>query len=103
MRDKICMFLGLARKANVLVLGEEGVEKAICRKKTRLVVLASDASDNTKKGIVNMCERFRVSYRVFGMKEVIGEYLGKGNVAVIGVKNKGFAKRLVEMIDDIKK
>lgn len=102
MRDNVCMFLGLARRANALVLGEESVERAIVRKKIKLVIIASDTSYNTKDGVVSMCERRDICYRVFGAKEVLGKHLGKGTVAIIGVKNKEFAKRLVEMIDDIK-
>lgn len=102
MINRIYTFLGLARRANVLVLGEEGVERYIKRKKIHLVIIAGDVSDNTRDGVLRMCKNYGVEDRVFGVKEGIGKCIGKGVVAVVGVKNKGFAKKLVEMIDALK-
>lgn len=102
MKNRIYMFLGLARRANALVLGEECVKKELKRKKIGLVVVASDVSANTRDSVVRVCENCGIIVRFFGMKEEIGKYIGKGTIAVVGVKNKEFSKRLIEMIDDIK-
>ena len=39
-------------------------------------------------------------FRIFGEKEVIGKYIGKGDVCVVGTNNEGFCKKLLSMIDD---
>lgn len=103
MQDKIYMFLGLARKANALVIGEEAVEKAIRNKKLKFVIIASDTSSNTRNKIVNRCNYYGVVYRFFGQKELIGKYIGKNIVSVIGINNQGFLTKLIEMIDAVQK
>ena len=102
MTNRIYMFLGLARRANALVLGEDGVKKDIKRRRIDLVIVASDVSANTRDSIVRTCDNYGVKIRFFGIKEEIGKCIGKGTVAIVGVKNKEFSKRLVEMIDGIK-
>lgn len=102
MQDKIYMFLGLARKANALIIGEESVEKAIRNKKVKLVIIASDASSNTKKKMIDKCNYYNVVYRVFGQKELIGKYIGKNITAVVGTNNQGFLAKLIDIIDVLK-
>lgn len=43
--------LGLAQKAGKIVSGELAVEKAVRSGKAKLIVVAADGSDNTKKPI----------------------------------------------------
>lgn len=101
MSDKVFMFLGLARRANAVILGEEAVKKAVQNRKVSLVIVAKDASQNTKDGVIRKCEYHHVVYRSIGFKEIIGKHMGKNVVAVVGVKNKEFSKKLIEMIEDI--
>ena len=103
MQDKIYMFLGLARKANAVIIGEESCLKAIRKKKVSLVLVACDTKDNTKDKIISGCKHHNIEYRVFGTKELIGKYIGKNITAVVGVNNQGFVKKLVEMIDNARK
>jgi len=49
MEDKILNFLGLAARAGKVVSGEFSVEKLIKANKAKLVLVALDASDPTKK------------------------------------------------------
>ena len=57
MNDKILSLLGLAAKGRNLVSGEFSTEKAVKEGKAALVIVSSDASDNTKKKFTNMCKR----------------------------------------------
>ncbi|MCX7923891.1 MAG: ribosomal L7Ae/L30e/S12e/Gadd45 family protein [Clostridia bacterium] len=101
MENKIYSFLGLATKARKLVSGEDGCEKAIKSGKVFLVIVAGDASDNTKKKFTNMCKYRELEIRFFGVKELLGRYTGKEMRSVLAVADQGFAKRLIELIDAV--
>ena len=47
--DKIVSMIGLAKRAGKLVSGEFSTEQAVKKGLVRLVIVAGDASDNTKK------------------------------------------------------
>ena len=68
MKNNIYGFLGLARRANALVLGEDGVKKEIKRRRISLVVVASDVSENTRDSIVRACCSYGVEVKFFGIK-----------------------------------
>ena len=102
MHKKIYTLLGLMRKANEILIGEESCKKCIQNGRIKFVLVAEDASFGTRDKIVSACNGRDILYRIFGEKEVIGKFVGKGEVAVIGTNNEGFLKKLVSMIDDIK-
>jgi len=99
MQNKTYSFIGLAMKAGALLSGEDACERAIKSGKVHLIIVAGDASQNTKKKFNDMCIYRHVDIRVFGQKEFLGRYTGKDIRAVIAVMEKGFAKRLTEMLD----
>ena len=68
-QDKILSMLGLAEKAGKLASGEFSTEKAVKSHQACLVVVAEDASDNTKKMFTNMCEFYEVPIYFYGTKE----------------------------------
>ena len=49
MKEKILKFLGLMRRANALQVGENNAGEAVRGGKAKLLLLASDASENAKK------------------------------------------------------
>ena len=49
MNDKVISLLGLAERAGKIASGEFAAEKAVKIGKARLIIVAEDASDNTKK------------------------------------------------------
>ncbi len=99
MTDKIYGFLGLAAKAGKVVSGEETCERAIKSGKAKIVIVAEDASQNTKKKFGDACSYRSLEIRYFGQKELIGRYTGKEIRSVVAILDQGFAGRLKEMID----
>ena len=91
--------LGLAMKAGKLVSGEFQVEKAVKEMKAYLVVIAGDASENTRKHFTDMCQFRQIPVRIFGKKEEIGNAVGKAYRASIAVTEKGFAESILEKVD----
>lgn len=51
-QNKSLSQLGMAMRAGKLITGDEIVLKAVRNKQVHLVILAGDASDNTKKSFV---------------------------------------------------
>ncbi|MDP4179800.1 MAG: ribosomal L7Ae/L30e/S12e/Gadd45 family protein [Bacillota bacterium] len=99
MVHNIYSFIGLAVKAGKLISGEEACERAIKQKNISLIIIAEDASLNTKKKFTDKCKYRDVDMRFFGTKEMIGRYIGKEIRSVIAISDAGFAKKLIEKID----
>ena len=91
--------LGIAMKAGKLVSGEFQVEKAVKEMKAHLVVIAEDASENTRKHFSDMCQFRQIPIRFFGKKEEIGNAIGKAYRASIAVTEKGFAESILRKVD----
>lgn len=95
---KILNLLGLATKAGRVVSGEFMTEKSIKDGRAHLVIVSSDASDNTRKMFLNMCTYYKVPIYVFSNKEELGHAMGKETRASLAVVDAGFSKALVKQI-----
>lgn len=71
----------------------------IKKKKAKLLLLAKDASENTKKEFKFICDKFDVNLIEFSDIESISKAIGKRNKAVICIKNINFAKEILKKID----
>lgn len=89
--DRVISMLGLAERAGKISSGEFAVEKAVKEGRARLVVIASDVSDNTRKMFQNMCEYYRVPLEVYSDKKTLGHGIGKEMRASLAVLDQGFA------------
>ena len=95
MRDRILSLLGIAAKAGRLKSGEFASEKAIKGGNAFLVVLAADASENTKKHFTDMCSYRNIPLYKYGTKEELGRCTGKESRAVIAVTDEGLGNSLI--------
>ena len=92
--NKIYGYLGLAARGRKLVSGEFMTEKAVKEGSARRVILAEDASDNTKKMFGNMCEFYQVPLYTMSNKELLGHAIGKQIRASLAVTDDGLAKAI---------
>ena len=99
MNDKILSYVGLATKAGKSVGGEFSVEKAIKEKKARLVIVATDASDNTKKNFNDSCTFYKVPIFFHGTKDDLGKATGNQFRASVAVLDDGFAEAILKIQD----
>ena len=99
MNDKILSYIGLASKAGRSVGGEFSVEKAIKEKKARLVIVATDASDNTKKNFNDSCTFYKVPIIIYGTKDDLGKATGNQFRASVAVLDDGFAEAILKIKD----
>lgn len=98
-QNKALRLLGLATRAGKIAFGTESVIEAIENKKAKIVLVAEDASDRTKRNIKRVSEENHVSVRIYGTIETLSRTIGKENKAVICVKNINFANEILKIID----
>jgi len=81
-------------KAGKLVSGEFVCESAIKENKVFLVIIAEDASENTKKKFHNMCAYRNIPYVDMFTKETLGKAIGKELRATACVTDENFAQSI---------
>ncbi len=91
--------IGLASRAGRVKSGELTVEKTVKSGRGRLLLIAEDASDQTKKKLIDMCCFYHVPYRIFGTKEELGHWSGKAYRASICILDEGFAESVMKKMD----
>jgi ribosomal protein L7Ae-like RNA K-turn-binding protein len=96
--DKFYSFLGIIRKSGNLIAGYNNCEFEIKKDKCKLVVIAEDCTDNTKKKFTDICTHRNVPYIIEGKKEKIGSTIGKPPVSVLGIKDEGMSKALLGLL-----
>lgn len=97
--QKIGGLIGLATKAGKIAAGTEACLEAIEKKSAKLVVIATDASERTKKTFKEKCEQCKIAnYEILDIEQ-ISKAIGKPNKAVIGIKEKGLAEAIRKIIN----
>mgnify|MGYP000373445540 CR=1 FL=1 len=76
-QDKVLSMLGLSAKAGNVASGEFSTEKAVKEGKAHLVIVAGDASDNTKKHFRDMCSFYEVPFMLMLIRRVSDIIIGK--------------------------
>ena len=100
-QDKALSLIGLATKAGKPVSGEFMTEREAKARRAYLVIVAGDASENTKKNFRNMCEYHKVPICFYGDKESLGHAMGKQFRASLAVLDEGFAKGILKKIQEM--
>lgn len=96
--DNILSLLGIAAKSGSVLSGEFSTEKAVKEGKAYLVIVAEDASENTKKMFRNMTDFYEVPMYLYASKETLGHFIGKEFRASLAVTNEGLARSIEEKI-----
>lgn len=97
--DKVLQMLGLAQRAGGIKSGEFQTEGSVKDGTAELVIVAQDASDNTKKQFENMCSYYEVPYLSYGSKESLGHAIGRELRASLSVTNEGLAREIIRLIN----
>ncbi|HAN57896.1 MAG: ribosomal L7Ae/L30e/S12e/Gadd45 family protein [Intestinibaculum porci] len=97
MSADILNYIGLAARARKVATGETAL-KAIQSKKASFVIIASDASDNTKKKFSDKCKFYDVDYVIWNSADALSHAIGKNNRMVIAILDRGFAQKLKEKL-----
>ena len=97
--NKVLSLIGLATKAGKTASGEFLTEREVNSGKAALVIVAGDASENTKKKFRNMCDYYKVPIYFYEDKDTLGHAMGKQFRASLAVLDEGFAKGIRKHLD----
>ena len=102
MREKTLNFLGLMRRANALQVGETNAGAAVRGGKAKLLLLASDASDNAR----GRAEGFLFGRNAIGLtlpftKAEISAHVGVSGCSMAAVTDIGFANALMKLLVEL--
>ena len=97
-KNNVYSTLGLAMKSGNVVSGEFGTEKAVKSCKATLIIISSDASENTKKKFRNMCDFYKIPMIIMGTKEELGHAIGKELRSSMAILNQGFAESIEKQL-----
>ncbi len=98
-QSKVLALFGLAMRGRNLVSGEFQTLEAVKSGKAMLVIIAKDASANTKKLFNNKCNYYEVPVREFGVKDELGRAIGKDMRSSLGVCDAGLAEAIIKQLE----
>lgn len=90
--------LGLANRANELVLGYDPVLSSIQKNKVKLVLIASDASSKTKDTFSKKCFFYKIEMLVVFTSSELSQALGR-KTKIVGIKDQGFGELIKKRIE----
>ena len=91
MNNKFLGMLGLAKRAGKVQTGEDICSKAVKSGVSKLIIVACDASDNTKKSITDSCKFYKTKFVEAGSKAELGKFTGSDD---------NFAKAILDRLND---
>ena len=89
--------LGLAKRAGKLQIGRSAVVNAIKQDRVKILIIAEDASQKISRELEKSEKDIQVLR--FGVKNQLGEILGRDEVAVLAICDSHFSKAFLEAID----
>lgn len=100
MNDRILSLLGICRRAGKLVIGADPTVESITKRKSRLVLYASDFSRKSSKAVLEAAHKNNVkTFDINRNKDELSFALGK-LCGVLSVEDKGFADKLTQLIEN---
>ena len=97
--SKVLSMLGLAAKAGKVASGELSTEKEVKSGNACLVIVAEDASDNTKKKFTNKCKHYDVPILITSTKDILSSVIGKDNRSTFAIIDENFANKIHSMLE----
>ncbi|KRM72757.1 L7Ae/L30e/S12e/Gadd45 family ribosomal protein [Lacticaseibacillus brantae] len=89
--------LGMAKRAGKLETGEGFVVNAIAKQTAKLVIVASDTSENTKKKMTDKSSFYSVPMRMPATSTELSDAIGTKR-SLIAVTDAGFAKAMLKLL-----
>ncbi len=98
-QNKVLSLLGIAMRGRNLVSGEFQTLDAVKNGSAMLVIIAEDASANTKKLFTDKCSFYEVPVYRYGTKEELGRAIGKDLRSSLGVCDAGLADAIIKQLE----
>lgn len=94
--------LGLAARAGALIPGTERVREAVRSSEVQFVLVASDASDNSRDKLLPLLDKRQVPYAVILTRDALGGAVGKAPLSAIGISERKLAERVRGIVEDLR-
>ena len=102
MRERALKLLGLMRRANALQIGEDNSGAAVHAGRAKLLLLAADASDNSRRRAEHFVNGRRTQLIPLPFaKEELSASLGVNGGSMAAVTDLGFACALMKLLAEI--
>ena len=86
--------MGLSSRAGKICFGTDSTIENIEKRKVKLLIIAKDSSERTKKRFFELSEKYNIHIIEFGTIDEISKAIGKQNKAVIGIKDINLGKEI---------
>ena len=96
MQNKILSMVSLAKKAGKVSVGYNLCKE---RKDLKMIILAQDASDKTKKNAVWLAQIKKIALKECFDKELLGRHLGKGEIGMVGICDINFKNGIMKLFE----
>ncbi len=98
-QSRVLSMLGLAARGRNVVSGELQTLNAVKDGSAMLVIVAEDASENTKKLFSDKCSFYEVPLRMYGSREALGRAIGKEMRSSLAVVDAGLAQSVTRYLE----
>lgn len=98
-QNRILSMLGLAARGRNVVSGELQTLNAVKDGSAMLVIVAEDASENTRKLFTDKCSYYQVPFRIYGDKVSLGRAIGKDLRSSLAIINAGLAQSVIGYLE----
>lgn len=89
-------------KAGKLAYGSDMVEEKIKYKQVSLLIIAEDASDNTKEKFRRIAKQNSLDLYFCSTIDELSYKVGKDNKAIFGVMDSNFAEKIKILFEELK-
>ncbi|MBR0147230.1 MAG: ribosomal L7Ae/L30e/S12e/Gadd45 family protein [Eubacterium sp.] len=96
MSDKRLSLLGLAARAGAVQSGGFLTEKAVQSGTAVFVIIAEDASANSRKKIQDKCTYYHVPYAVCETQDILGHKIGKESRSCLAITDENFGRQIAK-------
>ena len=100
MREKIDSYLGFAAKSRSLVVGTDTCRILMGKGKIKLLLIATDLSENSKEKIIREAVKNNVPYKIYETKEKLSKLTGEKTSGVFGILDDNFKDVIVKELEN---
>jgi ribosomal protein L7Ae-like RNA K-turn-binding protein len=90
--------LGLAYKAGKVKTGMSGCYKSCVSKRARLVIMADDLSDHSRRKIEHIISTNRIKAFSYGTKKQFGQLFKRNDTGLLSIEDSDFAAGLEKVM-----
>lgn len=98
MKNNYLNVVGLAYRARKCSTGESIIVKDIQQRKVKLLLIANDIAEQTKKKFLDKCKTYEVPYIEVDDRFTLAQAIGKSERVAIAILDEGFAKKLQSLL-----